>query len=144
MTPEIVGVDTTWLVQVTLRDHPGRVLAKARMHQLVAGGARLGIAPQVLHEFIHVTTDPRRFSRPLAVVTATDVAERWWLGAEVVQLFPSEESVQLALDWQRRFELGRKRVLDTALAAIFRLAGVRRILSDNGRDFSVFGGFEVL
>ena len=34
---------------------------------LLDSGHQLGLAPQVLEEFIHVSTDPRRFERPLSI-----------------------------------------------------------------------------
>ena len=41
-------------------------------------------------------------------------------------------------------QLGRKRLLDTMLAASFRSAGVKRIVTNNERDFMVLGGFEIV
>ena len=43
--------------------------------------------------------------------------------------------------WMRAFRLGRKRVLDTLLAATFREAGIASVLTTNARDFAVLGGF---
>ncbi|HMJ89218.1 MAG TPA: hypothetical protein VK530_05355 [Candidatus Acidoferrum sp.] len=43
-----------------------------------------------------------------------------------------------------RFQLGRKRILDTQLAAILHTAGVHRLFTSNPRDFEVFGVFELL
>lgn len=39
-------------------------------------------------------------------------------------------------------QLGRKRLLDTLLATSFQRAGIKRLISDNHKDFSVFGSFE--
>jgi predicted nucleic acid-binding protein len=44
---------------------------------------------------------------------------------------------------QRHF-LGRKRILDTALAATLEAARIRRLATFNGRDFEVFGFLEVV
>jgi hypothetical protein len=46
--------------------------------KLIAKGDRLAIAPQVLAEFIHVATDPRRFQIPLDLLQARNLAEQWW------------------------------------------------------------------
>ena len=40
--------------------------------------------------------------------------------------------------------LGRKRLLDTQLASIYREAGVPRIITNNGADYRVFGCFEII
>jgi len=49
----------------------------------------------------------------------------------------------LFLDWMQRHQLGRKRILDTQLAAILWTAGVRRLLTANPADFHLFG-FQLL
>jgi hypothetical protein len=38
-------------------------------------------------------------------------------------------------------QFGRKRILDTMLAATYRNAGVASLLTSNARDFTTFGGF---
>jgi len=49
-----------------------------------------------------------------------------------------------ALRWMRQFNLGRKRILDTHLAAVLHGAGVRRLLTANPADFAVFGALETV
>jgi hypothetical protein len=53
-------------------------------------------------------------------------------------------SARQALRWMRQFNLGRKRILDTQLAAIFHTSGVTRLLTSNPADFEVFGVFEII
>ena len=48
------------------------------------------------------------------------------------------------LRWMRQFNLGRKRILDTHLAAILHTAGARRLLTSNAKDFTVFNVFEII
>jgi len=43
------------------------------------------------------------------------------------------------LRWMRQFNLGRKRILDTHLAAVLHTAGVHRLLTSNPADFTLFG-----
>jgi len=43
--------------------------------------------------------------------------------------------------WMRQHRLGRKRILDTMLAATFREAGIVFIFTTNSRDFTVLGDF---
>jgi hypothetical protein len=42
----------------------------------------------------------------------------------------------------REHRLGRKRLLDTMLAATFRSAGISSILTCDRTDFEVLGGFQ--
>jgi hypothetical protein len=50
----------------------------------------------------------------------------------------------LFLAWMDEFRLGRKRLLDTLLAATYHRAGVERLASTNWRDFAVYGVFELV
>ncbi len=62
----------------------------------------------------------------------------------MVRVFPDGPAVRDFLVWLTRYQLGRKRLLDTMLAASFQSAGVKRILTNNGRDFKVLGDFEIV
>ena len=59
-------------------------------------------------------------------------------------LEPTPESLRQTLQWIRKFNLGRKRILDTHLAAVFYAAGVRRLFTSNPADFTVFNVFEII
>jgi len=48
------------------------------------------------------------------------------------------------LRWMRQFSLGRKRILDTQLAAVLHSNGVRRLLTSNPADFAVFSILETV
>jgi hypothetical protein len=41
----------------------------------------------------------------------------------------------------QQFSLGRKRLLDTLLAATYREAGIQSLLTTNQSDFQIFGVF---
>ena len=138
------GIDTDFLVAAEIREHPFHGPADALLEWLLADGHDLAIAPQTLAEFIHVVTDPRRMPQPLSMSEAIRRADDWWQAAEVVRVFPDGETVTDFLAWLSRHGLGRKRLLDTLLAASFRRAGVNRLITNNERDFSVLGGFEIV
>jgi hypothetical protein len=48
------------------------------------------------------------------------------------------------LRWMRQFNLGRKRILDTHLAAILHTNGVHRLLTSNPADFAIFHVLETI
>ena len=137
----IHGVDTSFLVAVEVEEHPEHASTRGRLRRLVASGDRMSIAPQVLAEFIHVVTDPRRFAKPLTVAMATELAEQWWTAREVDQLFADADAMALFLAWFKSHDLGRMRLLDTLLAATYRAAGANSILKLNPSDFEIFGDF---
>ncbi|HKK17765.1 MAG TPA: PIN domain-containing protein [Opitutales bacterium] len=138
-----VGVDTPLIVAHGLADHPDHEAAKSLVEEVLDAGQLLALCPIIVDEFIHVVTDPRRFERPLPMNEALRLAEGWCQSRETQMLYPTEASVQLQLVWMREHRLGRKRLHDTHIAAIYHLAGVSTILTSNARDFSVFAGLKL-
>ena len=138
------GIDTDFLVAVEIRDHPFHRQADQLLQGLLADGHELAVAPQTLAEFIHVVTDPKRMPHPLTVAEAVSRAEHWWQAAEVRRVFPDGGCATDFLGWLARHRSGRKRLLDTLLAATYQRAGIKRLLSNNEKDFRVFGCFEIV
>jgi len=138
------GIDTDFLVAVEIRDHPSHQQADHLLKGLLAGGHDFAVAPQTLAEFIHIVTDSKRMPHPLTMAEAVSRAEHWWQAAEVRRVFPDGECVTDFLGWLGRHRLGRKRLLDTLLAATYQRAGIRHLLSNNEKDFRVFGCFEIV
>jgi predicted nucleic acid-binding protein len=138
----VIGIDTTFLVHREMPEH-------ARAHDLLRtfaldAGQDMALSPQTLTEFIHVVTDAKRFRQPLAMEEALAKAAFWWRAKEVRHIFPTAESTQLMMEWLERHRLGRKRLLDTQLAATFWTAGVRRVFTSNARDFLPLAPFEII
>jgi predicted nucleic acid-binding protein len=137
----IHGLDTGFIVAAELVEHGDHVATRDTLAQLVSAGDSIAIAPQVLAEFIHVVTDSRRFTQPLDIASAIRLSEQWWSSSEVVHVFPNDASTLLFLAWLHQFSLGRKRLLDTLLAATYLQGGVQSLLTTNPSDFAVFGTF---
>jgi predicted nucleic acid-binding protein len=137
------GLDTGFLVAWALAEHPGHAEARAWLSDRLSASGQMALCPQVIHEWIHVVTDPRRFERPLSAERAVERAHQIWTSHQVRQVFPTVESTSLALRWLKEHRLGRKRILDTALAATYHLNDVRVIATTDLRDISVFDVFEV-
>ncbi len=135
------GMDTSFLIAVEITEHPEHARTRHLLTELIAKGDRITLVPQVLAEFVHVATDPRRFQMPFPMDDALDHSERWWNAREVDQVMPTDAAVDLFHEWMRRHQLGRKRVLDTLMAAAYRTAGVSSLLTLNFDDFAIFGGF---
>lgn len=141
----MIGADTSFLVALAVQGHPAhRAAWKLFEESIVGGSAIMTIAPQVLAEFCHVVTDPRRFERPLDMTAALELCETWWDAAECRRVEAGAEAGTLALAWMREFRLGRKNLLDTLLAATYYRGGVQRVATTNWRDFARYGVFEVI
>lgn len=140
----MIGLDSNILLQLSFDDHPAHASTVAAVDAEAAKGTVLVLTSQVINEFLHVATDDRRFSPPLAMTDALDWMQDFLAKPSVKLAHPTRASVDQALAWMRTFRLGRKRILDTHLAAIFHTGGVRRILTSNPADFAVFGVFEIV
>lgn len=137
----IHGLDTGFLVAAEVVEHAQHAAARDSLTRLLAAGDQIAIAPQVLAEFLHIVSDPRRFTKPLDMPEAQRLAQQWWTAREVVPVFPDATATHQFLGWLKQFSLGRKRLLDTLLAATYQQAGIRSILTTNPTDFTVFGAF---
>ncbi len=137
----IHGLDTGFLVAAEVTEHAEHIAARDTLARLISAGDLIAIAPQVLAEFIHIVTDPRRFAQPLDMTAARQLAEEWWTAREVVRVFPDDAATHQFLAWLQQYSLGRKRLLDTFLAATYGQAGIQSLLTTNQTDFIVFGLF---
>lgn len=140
----MIGVDTSFLVALSVREHPSHGEAIDLFERTMRGRpASMALAPQVLTEFCHVITDPRRFERPLDMSEALELCEQWWNAEECRTVTVEADAGALFLTWMVEFKLGRKRLLDTLLAATYYSAGVVRLVSTDWRDFETYGVFEL-
>ena len=104
-----------------------------------------GLAPQVLTESSISSPDRRRFDRPLSMHHAVEEARFWWSAREVARVFPVEETMTQLLTWMREHDRGRKRLLDTMLAATYlRERDRATIATSNARDYRGFGVFDLV
>jgi predicted nucleic acid-binding protein len=137
----IHGLDTSFLVALEVVSHDEHPACRRQMQRLLAAGDSFALAPQILAEFIHAVTDPKRFSAPLNLEQAISRGEFWWQAGEVVHVFPTAESTLLFLGWMGEFNLGRKRVLDTMFAATLQTEDIASVLTLDRKDFAIFGAF---
>lgn len=141
----ILGIDTDVLVHWAMEGaSQHRAVRRFFETEIRERKSQLGLTPQVLYEFLHVCSDGRRFDRPLSFEQAIDMAGNLWDARETARIVPAPVVLHRTLDLLRRFKLGRKRILDTALAATFEAAGVERLATLNGKDFRIFAFLEVV
>ena len=79
-----VGIDTDFLVRLSIAAHPGRDAAVDLRDRHLDAGDHFVLAPQVITEFVHVVTDARRFTKPLSMTKALAVAKDWCDADDVV------------------------------------------------------------
>lgn len=134
-----LGIDSNVLLQAHLPALDRHELAHRYLNrQLALPGVTLVFTPLVLHEFVHVVTDGRRFDPPVAMTEALTLA-RGYLGRSNVECIATDEgSLLLALDLLSRHDLGRKRIADTLFAATLLAHGVHRLVTFHVADFKIF------
>jgi predicted nucleic acid-binding protein len=137
----IHGIDTSFLVAIEVISHQEHKKAHALFRRLLKASETFSLTPQILAEFIHLITDPKRFSSPLSLEQAVERAEFWWNASEIVHVFPTAESTLVFLGWLEEHKLGRKRLLDTLLASTLQASGITSVLTLNPGDFAIFGTF---
>jgi predicted nucleic acid-binding protein len=140
----MTGLDCNILVQLALQDHPANSATVTAVKAEVQRGSFLVVSPLVINEFLHVVTDEKRFSPPLTMKEALDWIEGFISNSAVKVQDTTAASSHQTLQWMRKFNLGRKRILDTYLAALLHAAGVKRLLTSNPGDFALFGVFEIV
>lgn len=138
------GLDTSFLVAAEVAEHPDHEGVWRRLRGLKAQGDQFALTALVLAEFVHIVTDARRFKNPLTMPHALAEARAWWEATDVEHISPYDDAVIWFWEAMARHQLGRKRVLDTMLAATYRSAGITSLLTLNAADFAVFGEFTSL
>ena len=140
-----LGVDTNVLVYTHLPSQPTHERVRRYLiDRLAAPRVTLAVTPLILHEFVHIITDPRRFAPPVTMSEALATA-RLYLGRSNVDCLATDEEVMAdALDLLERFQLGRKRIADTLLVATLLRHDVRELITCNPRDFAVFEELRVI
>ncbi len=137
----MIGLDATTLIAYEIEEHALHSSVRVGVRKVVADGETFGLSDQTVWEFLHIVTDARRFRDPLTMDDALERAARWSNAYEVTDLCPTGETRGWTLKWMKDYGLGRKRILDTALAAVFHTHGISRIATANRSDFECFGVF---
>ena len=140
----MTGIDTTWLVDLEVKESPRHDGAKMlfetwRKEQ----NALLYVYHHVFYEFLHIVTDPARFDEPLSIDRAIEKVWFWVEQERVRVLYPGDASLKRSLMWMTAFRLGRKRLIDTQMTAAYAEEGVTEIWSANPGNFALFGVFEL-
>ena len=140
----ILALDTDVLVHWAMAGAAKHEACRRLVRSEIDGGGQLGLASQVLFELVHVCTDSRRFEDPMSMDAALRMACAWWDSNEVVHLHQKRTVLHRAFELMQRHTLGRKRILDTVLAATLEANDIDRLATLNARDYRVLGLFELV
>jgi predicted nucleic acid-binding protein len=139
-----LALDTDVLVNWAMRGAPRHAAARKLVRAEISAGRSLAIAVQVLWEFLHVVTDPRRFVTPMPMSSALVTTRALWDAPDTQRIVVGPRTAHRTLELLRTLQLGRKRILDTALAATLEEAGIDRLATFNRGDFEAFTFLEII
>lgn len=133
------GLDTNVLIYAHLPVFAESEQVRSYLRRgLADDGCRFALTALVLHEFVHIVTDARRFDPPVAMAEAITIAGGYIDRTNVEYLAVDERSVRLALERLDAHGLGRRRIADTLLASTLITHGVTEIVTCNPSDFACF------
>jgi predicted nucleic acid-binding protein len=139
------GVDTNVLIYAHLPSEPAHERVRRYLTaRLASSHVTVAVTPLILHEFIHIITDPRRFEPPVTMSEALATARLYLGRSNVACLATDEDAMADALALIDRHQLGRKRIADTLLVATLLRHGVRELITCNPKDFEVFDELDVI
>jgi predicted nucleic acid-binding protein len=141
----ICGVDANVLIYSAVESMPEHERVRRFFeNRVLTGELSCAITFQVLLEFVHITTDSRRFRDPLSVAESLQIAQQYWNAPNWRQLLPLTTTATRTFDLLRRYKLGRKRLLDTFQAATLMDHGIRSLITCDSADFRVFEELQLL
>ena len=141
----MTGIDTTFLIDLEIKEMPRHERAVEIFNKWrEEKNSFLVIYSNVFNEFLHVITDAKRFVNPVPMETAIERCWYWIDHQRVKVVYSSDDSLKRQLLWMSMHELGRKRINDTTMAAVYAQEGVSKIITANPADFEILKTFEVI
>lgn len=133
------GLDTNVLLYAHIESLPNHQdVRDYLLSQLRDTSVQLILTADVLNEFIHVSTDGKRFSPPVEMKQAVATARLYLKHRNIICLGTEETALLRAFNLMDQHRLGRKRVSDTILAATLMTHGVQEIITCDPDDFRIF------
>lgn len=141
----MTGIDTTFLIDLEILESPRHAAAVEVFNKWRnEKNSILVIYSNVFNEFLHVVTDPRRFTNPVPMETAIERCWYWIDHSRIRVVYSDDDSLKRQLLWMSMHNLGRKRINDTTMAAAYAQAGVSKIITANPDDFEILNTFELI
>ena len=134
-----LGLDSNVLIYAQIPSMLAHNAVRSFMlKQLANPETQLIVTPAILHEFVHIVTDSRRFEPPVSMFEAIAIARNYLGRTNVRCLATDEAALQLALELMERHRLGRQRLADSLFAATLLINGVHELITCNPADYRIF------
>jgi toxin-antitoxin system PIN domain toxin len=128
--------DVNLLLYAVMTGFPQHARARRWWEDLLNGDGEVGLAAPALFGFIRVATNPRVFTKPLAVEDAIARADEWLERSQVRFLLPGPKHLEIAFRLLRALGTGANLTTDVQLAAL--AIEFQSELHSNDTDFSRF------
>ena len=141
----ICGVDANVLIYSAVESMPEhkKVLSFFE-RRVLTGELSCAVSFPVLLEFVHITTDSKRFKPALSMEESADIAEQYWQAADWHRLIPKSTTGSRAFALLRDHRLGRERLLDTYLAATLLDYGLTTLITCDTEEFNIFSDLQLI
>lgn len=140
----MIGIDTCFLIDLYWQDSPRNKNARS-LYSKIANDetTQLAVYFNCFNEFLHVITDPKRFSNPFSIKEAINVIDFWCDIDRVKVLYPDDTVFKRTITWMNMYNLGRNRINDTQMASCYLSNNITSIITANSKDFEIFQSFEL-
>lgn len=130
-------VDTNGLLYATDIDSPWHTLATAALNAARRGGVELVISPQVINEYLAVSTRPGIGP----ALSRVEILENIQTFLTEFTLLPEDRTVARALfALVQTFAVSGRQVHDANIVATMQAHGINRLLTHNEADFARYAG----
>lgn len=140
----MTGIDTNFLVDLDIIESPRHKKAEEIFRNWLFTDEPLFIYYHVFLEYQHIVTDSKRFSKALTMEESIERSVFWQNQERIKVIYPDGASQNLAQSWIKQYKLGRKRIIDTNLAAAYFSHNIQTIWTATPVDFEIFSCFHII
>ena len=138
----MVLLDTNILVYARDSESPFFKKAKEIVYKARRGELEACISLQNLSEFYAIVTNPKQVQNPLTSQEAKKDVEEYLFYSNIKKLSVKESTVKLAIELAEKYSITKQHIYDTQLVATLIENRVKKIITMNTDDFSVFNEIE--
>ena len=138
----MVLLDTNILVYASNRSSPLFKKAKEIRDRALKGQLKACISLQNLSEFYSVVTSSKKVKKPLAPQQTKQEIEKYLKCSIIKKLAIKPSTITLTMELAERYNITQQNIYDTQLVATMLENRVRKVVTRNDSDFSVFSEIE--
>ena len=142
----MMGLDTNILVFADDAASSNYDKARKILEGALSGASHVCLTHQVLAEYFSVITSPRRVSKPLSVREAKERVLFLNRSRKIKKVYPKRSTLRRCVELCEQHNIRGARIFDALYAMTLLDNGIRRLATQNQRDFEVFRdrGLEII